>query len=579
MGLLVFLFARTQSADHKNYAEALALLRELRDLDARWENDAARVANDLGSADPAVPDRAAVFARILQELEHEPSRAAMGDKVRVLRAGIAAKQQAFRALRAAHARSHGAYAAAREALGTLSLQASGRVRMNPAAAPLVMQAEQLRLELRWAGVDATGTLDRPFEPGIATLVPTARAVDPMLADSAAQAEASARAFLAVRTEEAQLWRDFTYLPIGSRVELTARELTASLAASLDDKDRWRVYLLAYAAALLVGVGYLGARVLRARRALEVANEQLEQRVAERTAELTHTLRQLKESEAQLVQTEKMSSLGQLVAGVAHEINTPLAYVKNSVATVRDRMPELADALAQAGKLLAMLETESPSPEELQQAFGALALRLGQLEEHQVLEDLESLTRDGLHGIDQINELVSNLRNFSRLDRSKVASYDLNESVRATLLMARPLLRNIDVERHLAEIPSITCSPSQVNQVLLNLVTNAAQAMDKASRRIVVTTRLQGEDEVAIEVADNGKGISPEHLPRIFDPFFTTKDVGSGTGLGLSIAYKIVAEHGGRIDVRSNAGEGATFVVTFPIRPPAEEAAPALEAAA
>jgi signal transduction histidine kinase len=246
-----------------------------------------------------------------------------------------------------------------------------------------------------------------------------------------------------------------------------------------------------------------------------------------------------------------------------------------VVTVRDRMPELADAIDQAGRLLAMLESESPSPEELQGAFGALSTRLRQLDEHQVLADLDTLTHDGLHGIEQISDLVTNLRNVARLDRSKVASYNLNDSVRATLLMAKPVLRNIEVERRLGEIPAVTCSPSQVNQVLLNLVTNAAQAMDKAQGRIVVATRREGDDAVAIEVSDNGKGISADNMPRIFDPFFTTKDVGSGTGLGLSIAYKIVNEHGGRIEARSQPGAGATFVVTLPVRPP-REAAPAQE---
>jgi two-component system NtrC family sensor kinase len=579
MGLLVFLFAKTQSADHKNYAEALALLRELRDLDARWDNDALRLANDLGTGEPAIPDRATVFARVLLELEREPSRAAIGERVAVLRRGIAEKQAAYRALRDRHQSAYAAYTEAREALGTLFNQASGRMRANPAAAALLAQVEQLRLGLRGVGIDANGAVDRALEPQLASLVGTASMVDPLLAESARRAELASRTFLAARRDEANAWRRFSYQTVGARVELTARELTSALEAALDDKDRWRIYLAFYAAALLVGVGYLAVRVLLARRALELANEQLENRVAERTAELSQALRQLRESEAQLVHTEKMSSLGQLVAGVAHEINTPLAYVKNSVATVRERMPELGEAVEQAGRLLAMLESESPAPEELQQAFGALSLRLRQLEEHEVLADLESLTHDGLHGIEQISDLVTNLRNFARLDRSKVASYNLNESVRATLLMARPVLRNVDVERHLGEIPSVTCSPSQVNQVLLNLVTNAAQAMDKAERRIVVTTRREGDDHVAIEVADNGKGITPENLPRIFDPFFTTKDVGSGTGLGLSIAYKIVNEHGGRIDVRSEPGAGATFIVTLPIRPPQPLPQAALEAAA
>jgi signal transduction histidine kinase len=187
----------------------------------------------------------------------------------------------------------------------------------------------------------------------------------------------------------------------------------------------------------------------------------------------------------------------------------------------------------------------------------------------VLGDLQSLTKDGLHGIEQISELVGNLKNFSRLDRSKVASFNVNEGLSATLVIAKPQLRGVEVERRFGEIPSITCSPSQVNQVFLNLVTNAAQAIEGPEKAIVITTRREGKDAVAVEVADNGKGIPPEVLPKIFDPFFTTKEVGKGTGLGLSIVYKIVQQHGGRIDVKSTVGKGTVFTVVLPVHPPAE----------
>jgi len=317
------------------------------------------------------------------------------------------------------------------------------------------------------------------------------------------------------------------------------------------------------------IGHLGIKVAHAQNELRTANEELELRVSERTRDLSQTLKRLKESEAQLVQSEKMSSLGQMVAGVAHEINSPLAYVKNSVATARDRMPDLRDALARSERLLEILRHDNPDPNELQQAFDGLQDKLARLKSAHVLEDLDGLTRDGLHGIEQIVELVANLRNFSRLDRSKVASFNVNEGVRATLLIAQSSLRRIDVERHLGDVPSITCSPSQVNQVLLNLLNNSAQSMDKPRGLIVVTTRPAGDTGVAIDVEDNGKGIAPDVLPKIFDPFYTTKDPGKGTGLGLSIAYKIVSQHGGRIDVRSTLGVGTTVTVTLPIEPPPE----------
>jgi signal transduction histidine kinase len=383
------------------------------------------------------------------------------------------------------------------------------------------------------------------------------------------ADGSGHAFLQARAAEDRLWNKFTFLTLGGRIDLVARSLSKNIEATLDEKDRWRVYLLFYAAALLIVIAYLGIRVAHTQNALRAANEELEMRVMERTRDLSQTLKRLKESEAQLVQSEKMSSLGQMVAGVAHEINSPLAYVKNSVATARDRMPDLRDALTRAERLLEILRLDAPDPAQLQQTFDGLEQKLGRIRSARMLDDLDALTRDGLHGIEQIVELVANLRSFSRLDRSKVASFNVNEGVRATLLIAQSSLRRIEVERHLGDVPSITCSPSQVNQVLLNLLNNSSQAMDKPQGRITITTRPAGDGAVAIDVEDNGKGIAADALPKIFDPFYTTKEPGKGTGLGLSIAYKIVTQHGGRIDVRSTPGEGTTVTVTLPVEPPPE----------
>jgi len=538
LGLLAFLFAKTQSMGYKDQVNALTLLRELRDADSRWDMDALRVANDFAPSSAPLVDRSAVISRVLSALDRGPARAARLD-VAPIQAAIGDKQSAFVQLREAHGRSVKALEAAREALVTLANQGAA-LRSRDARAversnTITTQVEFLRAGLRTADIEFQADAARSIEPRLVVLS-TAAAGDPQAAESVQRVDAAVRSFLAARANEAAAWSKFSFLTVGARVDLAARDLARTLEDSLDEKDRWRIYLVVYAAALLLGVGYLGSRVAATQAALQEANEELERRVAARTADLEKALRQLKESEAALVQSEKMSSLGQLVAGVAHEINTPLAYVKNSMAVVRERLPALRDKVG-------------PNDENL--------------------EALEALTNDGLHGIDEIAELVSNLKNFSRIDRSKVASFNVNEGVRATLLIARPTLKNLEVELELGEIPSITCSPSQVNQVLLNLLTNAAQAMDKPHGVISVYTRRDGMERVAIEVEDNGRGIRPEDLPKIFDPFFTTKDVGKGTGLGLTIAYKIVAQHGGRIDVRTEVGVGSRFTVVLPMNPPAE----------
>ncbi len=572
LGTLAFLYSRTEAIDFKRDAETLSLLRELKDLDSRWDADASRYAATLVPG-PAAADRGPTLARILRELGRASGRAEVADALPAIREGMAAKSAAWDALKARHARSVETLAAAQAASAALATDANFMRLSDPRRADrhaaLAAEAQALLAAVRLAD-----GLDGPLRARLATLAEAGLQAAPSLAEPAARAQKALADFAEARAAERDAAQKFGFLTVGGRVDLLSQTISRSVQASLEDKERWRVYLFFYAAALLVGVGWLAARVFAASAALREANESLEKRVADRTRELSEALRRLKESEAQLVQSEKMSSLGQMVAGVAHEINTPLAYVKNSVDTVRDRLPELRDAVDQSERLLSLLQSPSPDQADLHDAFAAVNARLAQLREHQVLGDLESLTKDGLHGIEQIGELVVNLKNFSRLDRSKVASFNVNEGLVATLLIAKPQLRGVAVEKRFGEIPSITCSPSQVNQVFLNLVTNAAQALDKPDRAIVVTTRREGEDAVAVEIADNGKGIAPEALPKIFDPFFTTKEVGKGTGLGLSIAYKIVTEHGGRIDVRSQPGKGTVFTVVLPIKPPAAAGEPA-----
>jgi len=574
LGTLAFLYSRTEAIDFKRDAQVLSLLRELRDLDTRWDADATRLATAPPGA-PAPADRSSSLARILRELEGAaPARPEVAAALPGIRQGMAEKGAAWAALKERHSRTAEALAAATAAATALATEAGTLRQKDPRQAEryTVVAGEAGQLVAAARLLEADTTPSGLFEARIATLKEAASTADPGLAALGAKAETALRDYLAARAEERKAEQKFNFLTVGSRVEQLAQSLSRGIEASLEDKERWRVYLFFYAAALLVGVGYLAARVVAAQAALKAANESLEKRVVERTKELSEALVKLKESEAQLVQSEKMSSLGQMVAGVAHEINTPLAYVKNSVATVRDRLPELEDSVRQSERLLGLLQSDSAGQKDLQEAFGATSARLAQLREHQVLGDLQSLTRDGLHGIEQISELVGNLKNFSRLDRSKVASFNVNEGLNATLIIAKTQLRGVEIERRFGDIPSITCSPSQVNQVFLNLVTNAAQAMDRPDRTIVISTRREGKDAVAVEVADNGKGIPPEVLPKIFDPFFTTKEVGKGTGLGLSIVYKIVQQHGGRIDVKSTVGKGTVFTVVLPVHPPAELAA-------
>jgi two-component system NtrC family sensor kinase len=290
---------------------------------------------------------------------------------------------------------------------------------------------------------------------------------------------------------------------------------------------------------------------------------MQRRVAQGSQRLGHAYRELQASQAQLVQSEKMASLGQMVAGVAHEINTPLGYVRNNAQMVREVYLQMSDALSEHATLVQRMGEEDASEDELAQRLTHCRGLDADLHDSGVLADTLPLLDDMLHGVDTIGELVVSLRNFSRLDPTRGTEVSLNDCLDQTLLIANNLLKNkVQIIKRYGDVPPVRCAPSQINQVLLNLLANAAQAIEHDRGKLLLRTDSDGQ-RVRVHVQDNGKGIAAEHLPKIFDPFFTTKPVGQGTGLGLSISYRIVEQHGGRIDVVSQPGKGTKFVVSLP----------------
>jgi signal transduction histidine kinase len=299
--------------------------------------------------------------------------------------------------------------------------------------------------------------------------------------------------------------------------------------------------------------------------LRVANETLEARVADRTRELSGALVRLKESEAMLIQSEKMSSLGQMVAGIAHEVNTPLAYVKSSLEALHKSMPQAGRLAAETAQLLALLSAEGADETALAAQFAQVRALVEEMRSQDALQEVEGMVKDGLFGIGRISEVISNLKNFSRLDRSMVADYDLHEGIESSIRIGFAQLQKRNVRREFGKIPRVSCSPSQINQVILNLLSNAAQATKDGEGTITVRTGMRDAAHVTVEVADNGSGIPPDVLPKIFDPFFTTKAVGKGTGLGLAVCYKIVENHGGKLEVQSKPGLGTRFILVLPVQ--------------
>ncbi len=295
--------------------------------------------------------------------------------------------------------------------------------------------------------------------------------------------------------------------------------------------------------------------------LAEANTLLERRVQERTEELSNTLGQLKNSQSQLVQSEKMASLGQMVAGIAHEINTPLGYVKNNILLGKELLQRFIDMADKVSKF-AEARAAGSAPAVLEPLITQALASIEEVRRDAVAEDSLQLATDGLYGVEQISELVVNLRNFSRLDEAKVKDVNVHECIDSALNIARNRLKNkVEVIKQYGDVPLISCSPSQINQVFINLFNNAAQAIETAGKMLIKTEYAQGF--VHVTVQDNGRGMPADVLPHIFEPFFTTKPVGQGTGLGLSITYQIIQQHSGRIRVGSEPGRGTRFVVSLP----------------
>ena len=564
VGALVFLYDKTQAVDLRERNEILGFLRELKEIDGRWDVDVLRARLESGANELPVINRTPAAVKSLQQLnsalQNTPS-ATLNAWLPELSKAILQKADLVEKFKAENAGTKaGLDALLRQAaeLGEQSAQLKPR---QPAVDAALNRLTTAAPSYYWLAQDAQR---RNLEAALTDLQNAAAALPDALRAKAEQTRSAGEALLKHRAAEQTLANKLEFLTSGPRLDTLTFSFNRELEATLQDKERFRVYLIYYAGALLILLAYLGFE-------LKAANLSLERRVEERTRELSEALQHLKESESQLIQSEKMSSLGQMVAGVAHEINTPLAYVKNSLGTVADRLPDLGKVIAESEQLLTMLQAGgNANAEILSRQFALVSAHIARLKQQRVMDGLTGLVKDGLYGTGQMAEIVGNLKDFSRLDRSKVTGFNLNEGLNSTLLLAKHLLKSVSVDKHFGDIPTIICSPSQINQVFLNLVTNAAQAMEDRQGTLTLVTRNDNAG-VAVEIADNGKGIAPEVLPKIFDPFFSTKEIGKGTGLGLSISYKIVEQHGGRITVESQPGIGTKFTVWLPLKPPVESA--------
>ncbi|MDY6902369.1 MAG: ATP-binding protein [Cyanobacteriota bacterium] len=306
--------------------------------------------------------------------------------------------------------------------------------------------------------------------------------------------------------------------------------------------------------------------------LEINNQTLEHRVELRTLELNdknaylqETLQELQRTQAQVIQSEKMSSLGQMVAGVAHEINNPVSFVHGNLEPACEYAQDLI-------RIIELYQEHYPEPvEEIQEEIEAVELDF-------LKEDFVKLLDSMQNGTERIKDIVLSLRNFSRLDEADFKQVDIHEGIDSTLLILHNRLKatanhpGIEVIKEYSSLPKVDCYPGQLNQVFMNIFANAIDALDDEvnknqsfSPQIRVSTELSGSKNILIRIADNGSGIPASVQSKLFDPFFTTKEVGKGTGLGLSISYQIIVDkHHGNLSCNSSPETGTEFIIEIPI---------------
>jgi hemerythrin-like metal-binding protein len=369
----------------------------------------------------------------------------------------------------------------------------------------------------------------------------------------------------ILNEDQRMARQISLLESGRTPEAAFAE---SLASATNDKA-----LMALSGALIDLYAVLGTRnkALRATnehlklatRKLEETNLSLEARIDERTAMLRETVERMEQTQGQLLQSEKMAAIGQLAAGVAHEINNPVGFVNSNLGSLRKYVEQLLDVIDAYDSVRGDIPDSDARRQRIEAARAAADIEY-------LRSDIVDLLDESSHGLSRVKKIVQDLKDFSHVDEVAWQHTDLNAGLESTLnVVWNEIKYKATVEKHYGDLPLVPCVSSQINQVFMNLLVNAAQAIEGQGKITLSTGVAEG---AWVEIRDTGKGMTEEVQKRIFEPFFTTKPVGKGTGLGLSISWDIVVKkHGGKISVSSEPGKGTCFRIELPLSADGEPA--------
>ena len=556
IGVLAFLFSKTRAVDFDEHNEIISNLRQLKQIDAEWNIDVFKskmgINNNYDPVAQPLPLIRDLESGLTQKTQQSADATTLLTMLKDFQATMSKKITLIERFKS----QNSIYRNSTNFLPTSADDVMAAAKRVGVTGAKFAELEAMVTSIFSQTLTYNLTPDTPLKEKIAQEIVTVRQRSELYPTEVKESTDVMLAHIGTTLKQqevgANLLNELSSLPTSKKIDELSDAYSKSHEQRLLGQQFYRQLLIAYSVCLLMLLAYLAWRLFRSFRQLGNAN------LALRSANV-----ELKESQIQLVQSEKMSALGQMVAGIAHEINTPLAYVKGTLDVMKEHLGKAHDLADSSHRFAVSLRDKNVDRQALNSQYLKVASLSRDVVENKRFEEIDSMLSNGSHGIGQISEIVSNLKNFSRLDRANIANFDVRKGLDSTLLLARSLLKHrITVTSEYLEVPQIMCSPSQINQVFLNIITNAAHAMGERGN-LILRTELHDAKTVRIEIQDDGGGIPASVVSKIFDPFFTTKPIGEGTGMGLSISYKIIDAHGGKILVDTEPGIGTTFSILLP----------------